>query len=264
MSDMNQHQFQTRARDFKMSATLSDESKRTMLTRIYDATPEPTAIPSAWSFSFVTVHRYTVSALMLLILITSSATYVAASSLPGDPLYALKINVIEPITLAAHWDEVSRNDYKVSLLQKRILELEELKRAGRIEVENIYASYLATELNVEAIEASALFDADGRNPRVSTYIETYNALTDDAFHIKTIINSTPEGLQGSSTASTSVHIEADIPLPQLEQAKDDLVREVLTVVDDITETFDQTEPTVESVTAPTRAITTPLRRDGGL
>ena len=133
-----------------LQATFSDSQKKAMLAHIYSTDlsnygasvpnngaklsdseivkrsheyKHPVASPF-WVFSRQKVLVATIVVIMFL----SGTAYASAQSLPGDMLYKIKTDVLEPIALFVRFDEKSKNEYRAFLAQKRIDELMELEK----------------------------------------------------------------------------------------------------------------------------------------
>lgn len=258
---MKEEEFNTVARELSQ-ATLSDTQKREMLGRIYEAAGGGSAnggrAASPWSGAFFFAHRYAITCAFVLML-ASGLSLASAQSLPGDALYDLKVNFLEPVALTARWSEESRNEYKITLLQKRILEIEELKRTGRITPRSYYDSYAATERNVTDLEHSPIFDEQGGNERVSAAIESYNALVEEDFQIMTFIEAT---IDINESATSSVPEALEIELPDIAPVVEEVVRPVATLAEEVTQTIEPIAPLAEEVSAPIRNLVDPIK--GGL
>ena len=169
--------------------SLSDIQKHIILSNIYSESEVAITRPvvSSSSSYFVFFRQKVFVAVAVVILLVSGTSYASAKSLPGDLLYGMKVNVIEPIGLALRFNEKSKNEYKISLLQKRVEELEKLKERGNINEDSQKASSEATNKNIKELEHSAIFDEKGGNVDVSEKLETYNNLIDAKLKIETNI-----------------------------------------------------------------------------
>jgi len=78
-------------------------------------------------FSFPTILRPALAAAAILVLVLAGATNAAASSLPGDPLYAVK-RTSEDVQLAFTFDEVARMQLLARLADRRLEELAEIAK----------------------------------------------------------------------------------------------------------------------------------------
>lgn len=172
---------------------LSDAEKTAMLKGIYSEGDIPNVtMPSPFTFTaFFQSHRY-VSTFAAVVLLIGGTAHASFDSLPGDPLYGIKVNVIEPAVLTVRLEETAKNEYRVAILQERVEEIQKLKAEGRLSFDVETISSMATKENLTQIESSAMFTATGTNLRVSGYVETYNSLVEETHRLKTIIQVGPK------------------------------------------------------------------------
>ena len=78
-------------------------------------------------FSFPAILRPALAAAAILVLVTAGATSAAASSLPGDPLYAVK-RASEDVRVALTFDDVARTQLLSELTDRRLEELAEVAK----------------------------------------------------------------------------------------------------------------------------------------
>jgi hypothetical protein len=83
--------------------------------------------PRPSRFSFPAVLRPAFAALAILVFVFAGATSAAASSLPGDPLYAVK-RLGEDVRLALTFDDVARTRLLSELTDRRLEELAEIAK----------------------------------------------------------------------------------------------------------------------------------------
>lgn len=239
-----------KATELLKGVRLSETEKSSMLQSIYRETgAASTATPSPFSFaSFFQNHRYA-SAFAVVVLLMSGTAQASFSSLPGDPLYGIKVNVIEPVALAVRLDESAKNEYRVAVLQERVEEIQKLKTDGRLtyEVETI-SSVIAKE-NLAQIESSAMFTATGTNLKVSGQVETYNSLVDEVHRLKTIIQVKPN--DGEDEEDNEKEEEAE-----------DEPASIIKPVDNVASTLeDETKETVKGATDAAAAVVEPVTKE---
>lgn len=247
-------------------ARLSNDRKDAMLKQFYAATkPKPDGeagmIKSPWSFSFIAAHRYA-SVCAVVLMMFGGTAYASTQSLPGDLLYNFKVEVMEPLTLSAYWDEDSREQYKVSRLQERIKELQALRESGHIDSEASYASYAATQKNVTDLETSAVFDKDGQNHEVSAFINSYNSIAEEEFRVKTVINLDDGDDQEENKDATTTSVEVEVDLPdKVEEPVEEVIKEATNTVKKVEE---ETQPLIEETLEPVEEVTGSLTEELGL
>jgi hypothetical protein len=83
--------------------------------------------PRPSRFSFPAMLRPALAAAAILVLVLAGATSAAASSLPGDPLYAVK-RATEDVRLALTFDDVARTRLLSELTDRRLEELAEIAK----------------------------------------------------------------------------------------------------------------------------------------
>ncbi|PIR85741.1 hypothetical protein COU14_02700 [Candidatus Kaiserbacteria bacterium CG10_big_fil_rev_8_21_14_0_10_44_10] len=183
---INEEEFNKSAELLK-GVRLTEAEKSAMLSNIYQTkiAPEPSTVASPFVFSSMFMRDRVMVALASFVLILTGGGYAAAGSLPGDPLYGIKVNVLEPLALGLTFDETAKNEYKIELLQRRVTELQTLKLKADINLASEEESYHAAERNVTELEASAIYDNSGVNIEVEASINTYNSLISEPFHLET-------------------------------------------------------------------------------
>ena len=113
-------------------------------------TPRP-----SW-FSFPAILRPALAAAAILVLVLAGATNAAASSLPGDPLYAVK-RTSEDVQLALTFDEVARMQLLARFADRRLEELAEIAK------QRPSSAPTATQEYADAVERFANALDDVRN-----------------------------------------------------------------------------------------------------
>ena len=114
-------------------------------------------------FSFPAILRPALAAAAILVLISAGATSAAASSLPGDPLYAVK-RAGEDVRLALTFDEVARTELLSELTDRRLEELAEIAKHRPSSAPTATQEY-ADAVNNFADALDRLRDADSEDKR---------------------------------------------------------------------------------------------------
>ena len=114
-------------------------------------------------FSFPAILRPALAAATILVLVIAGATSAAGSSLPGDPLYAVK-RTSEDVQVALTFDEVARMQLLSELADRRLEELAEIAK------HRPSSAATATQEYADAVERFAnaldnLRDADSEDKR---------------------------------------------------------------------------------------------------
>jgi hypothetical protein len=181
-------QFNTAQKAFS-ERSLSGAQKEAMVKNIYAMAKEAPSksVVSPISGYFFFYHKRMLSGFAMLLLLVTGTSYASASSLPGDALYAIKVRVLEPIGLAASLDEESKNEYRISLLQKRIDELQILKKKTVMSNTSQEKSAEATSRTIIDLERNSEHGGIVDGVRVAEKVRDYNALVDQGLSITTVL-----------------------------------------------------------------------------
>jgi hypothetical protein len=112
---------------------------------------------------FPTILRPAFAVAALLVLVLAGATSAAASSLPGDPLYAVK-RAGEDVRLALTFDDVARTQLLSELTDRRLEELAEIAKKRPSSAPTATQEY-ADAVNNFADALDKLRDADSEEKR---------------------------------------------------------------------------------------------------
>jgi uncharacterized membrane protein len=187
--DINQKQFD-RARENLAEQSLSDEKKQAILSDIYKQGSAPAQ--SGWGgipLSRLFPARRVLAGALAVVLLLSGTTYAAAGSLPGDTLYGMKVNVLEPARLAFQFGQKEKAEYKLKLLEKRVEELKTLKQNSReqnkpVTDDSRQASRKATAETINRISATMAADQKDTRNYLQRKVKTYNRLVGANANIK--------------------------------------------------------------------------------
>jgi hypothetical protein len=119
--------------------------------------------PQRGRFSFPMILRPALAAAAILVLVLAGATSAAASSLPGDPLYAVK-RAGEDVRLALTFDDVARTRLLSELTDRRLEELAEVAKNRPSSAPTATQEY-ADAVNNFADALDKLRDADSEEKR---------------------------------------------------------------------------------------------------
>lgn len=214
---ISQEQFDTAQKSFNQRA-LSVEQKEKMLSAIYTSesiinTSTPSSILSPYTKYLFS--KVCVSALAILILF-SGTTYASMQSLPGDLLYGPKVNVIEPLELLLKVDPVAQREYNISLLEKRVAEMEKLKEKNRLDEKSQRESYVATKTKVADIEKDSSID-DEIKMKISDRLNVYNSLIsldtkiESVLLVKVVTETKSEENETNSTIPQKESVRVSVP-----------------------------------------------------
>jgi hypothetical protein len=121
--------------------------------------------PQRGRFSFPLILRPAFAAAAILTIVVAGATTAAASSLPGDPLYAVK-RATEDVRLAFTFDDVARTQLLSELTDKRLEELAEIAKSRPLSAPTATQEY-ADAVNNFADALDKLRDADSIDKRAA-------------------------------------------------------------------------------------------------
>lgn len=119
--------------------------------------------PRRSRFSFPAMLRPALAAAAILVLVLAGATSAAASSLPGDPLYALK-RAGEDVRVALTFDDVARTQLLSELTDHRLAELAAIAK-DRPDAAPTATQQYADAVNNFANALDKLRDADSEEKR---------------------------------------------------------------------------------------------------
>jgi hypothetical protein len=132
--------------------TLSPKEKQSMRVQVYAMMEVPRAVPSTYRWFS---PRFSVPiAALLLIGLTSGTAFAAQSALPGDPLYAIKVNVTEPVQGALATTPKAKAEWHVQVAETRLEEGEALAASGKLTATTSAA--LATNFDAHAAAAQTI------------------------------------------------------------------------------------------------------------
>lgn len=121
------------AQDIRLTREASERIRARLVVHMQEhpVTVQPVRSPYHRFFiqsPFTALMRKPVLALALILLVGAggATSYGAAGALPGEPLYTVKVNVIEPVTGFLALSRESRAAWKVSVAETRVKEAEQL------------------------------------------------------------------------------------------------------------------------------------------
>ena len=194
--------------------SLSDAHKQVMVASIYAKAKEmpagPVISPLSGYFSFY--QKRLLGSFAVVLLLISGGSYASASSLPGDALYGIKVRVLEPLGSVVSFTKETKNEYRISLLQKRIEELEVLKKKETISTVSQAESAEATHRTLMDLERDSSHEDVVNIARVSEKVQHYNTLVDSELGIPTAFGIAIAAQNtATSTGTTTTAITAAEP-----------------------------------------------------
>lgn len=109
-------------------------------------------------------------AMAALVVVGGGSTYAAAGALPGNPLYPLKVKVIEPVQGLLAVTSEAKAEWHASITNKRLAEVEELAKKEILTPEEGVKSQDRFDRSLEAAQAT-LTKLSQENPGAAKKIE---------------------------------------------------------------------------------------------
>jgi len=152
---------------------LTADEKRAMRVRIFGAPIQSPVTVTRSPYVFVSTHRWmtALASLVLVVFAGSSTAFAAQGSLPGQPLYALKTKVLEPVAVALAATPAAKAAVHVALAQKRVDEAETLAQKGQLTASTSAELAANFEENAQSADAIATQIATS-DPAVAVQIHT--------------------------------------------------------------------------------------------
>lgn len=152
---------------------LTADEKRVMRAHIFGA---PIASPvrvvrSPYVFLFSQRWVTALASLVLVVFAGSSTAFAAQGALPGQPLYALKTKVLEPVAVALASTPAAKAAVHVALAQKRVDEAEALAQKGQLTASTSAELAANFEENAQSADTIAAQIATS-DPAVAVQIKT--------------------------------------------------------------------------------------------
>lgn len=114
-------------------------------------------IPSPYAQGWGYFSRVTVSALAIIVLVGGGTAYGAQGALPGDALYPVKINIVEPALGAFKITPTEQASWHVHLAEERLEEAETLAAQGKLTAP--IAAQIQTNFDEHAAAATQIAQA---------------------------------------------------------------------------------------------------------
>ncbi|MBP6924373.1 MAG: hypothetical protein KBC62_03735 [Candidatus Pacebacteria bacterium] len=122
---------------------------------VYHAPAKDTVVVKR--FSFARIMRFA-TATAAVVFVSVGTGYASYNSLPGEPLYTVKVNMVEPVLGFSHSSEKDQLNYQVSLLERRLFEMKELSEAELLTEESVVA--LETKVEEHSSEITEIIASD--------------------------------------------------------------------------------------------------------
>lgn len=178
---------------------MTSAEKAMVLERVMKAGPvkigeikgAPVAIKSPWTvYSFgkwIQTHR-SISALAIVIIVIlagKSAVSASRNALPGDTLYSMKVNVVEPIRVAFAETPIVKAEIQTELVQNRLQEAETLAARGQLDMmkeqdinQRIGQQVSDLTANISEVKKTSSEKADDITTTLEASINTHGRILD--------------------------------------------------------------------------------------
>lgn len=124
---------------------------------------QPRSRPSVWGMLLRPIPAFALAGVLVFM---SSVAYAAEQSLPGEKLYGLKVNVIEPVSVALSLTAETKVNRQTDILEQRLRETETLVAQGKLTPQlkatveaRVSASAETLQREIEDLENSGKHDA---------------------------------------------------------------------------------------------------------
>jgi hypothetical protein len=195
-------------RELTLTKTEAQDMRERLISysQLHDSIQEPVAVSifSYFQYSRVAFSRPLIAGGLIAVLLVGSTgvSYAAENALPGEPLYAVKVSVVEPIQTALITEPVAKAQWQSELASRRLTE------ASALAVQNKLATstqeYLAQSVEQHvalAQEGASELSSSGNDPAALTVQSDLEAKL--TAHADLLSALTPR-LKASGTATTSV------------------------------------------------------------
>ena len=188
----------------------------------------PALTPSPY-LSFFFMHpalRSGAFALALVLMVGGGSALAAEGSLPGEILYPLKVNVVEPAIGALQFSAKAQADWQVNLIDRRLVETDELKAEENLDtsgaVERVTEAFIRAEQKVKALKKE---DAGAAAEVTANFAATLEKHEDTFVELETptvrkAMPAVPD-TSAESFSTFSAMFEAPVSATSTEDGKDD-------------------------------------------
>lgn len=159
---------------------LSKTQKHAILAKVYK---ESNYIPSVYISPYHKFLKTKVIAMaMIALFVLSGTTYAAHHSVPGDILYPVKTDIIEPVRIAMTFNFESKQEYTFSLIDERISEIKTLESKNKLSEKKVQQSHQRIIRNLEVL--TPLHLNEQKALEVKSRLQIYNEIISDFHHLK--------------------------------------------------------------------------------
>lgn len=223
---MDRKDFLTTAQ--KLSLTAGEKSQ--ILAAIKEDMVNADAIQNPFR-SFLTVCSRCLAAVMIFVLCGAGVSYAAESALPGDALYAVKVNFTEPILMRLNTSAEAKARMEARLAGRRLEEIERLAEKSELTAERVAIVQERLKLHITALESDlkelATLDQESSGSiaiDTAAELEAHENLLEEIHNdhggndVQKLIRETRKGraLAERATVSAKIHNRAEITIKKAE------------------------------------------------
>jgi len=163
---------------------------------------------------------------LILLLGSGSVAYAAEGSLPGSPLYPVKVSIIEPVQGALIPSAAGRASWHADLASRRLEEATTLAAANQLDpaTQNYLQEKFNTEVDTSNTDADALAASGDRNAALDVRSDLEARITAHA-EILAVIRNHFEATASSTLATTSTTLTGtDALLAAVQQRRQEVIQ----------------------------------------
>lgn len=163
MNEPHYEQFEYAKTRLKLSTTEKGSQRAQLLAHMRATTPAPKPVRSPYSWMLQYGMRAAFAFVLVIAVSGAGVAWAAERSLPGETLYAVKVNISEPVQVALTFNPKDRADLEVQLVDEHLQDLSLAAAQGTLDP--AATAFATDELNqrIDAAQAdiSALHQSTG-------------------------------------------------------------------------------------------------------
>ncbi len=197
----------------KEHLTLSESEKafhRDHLTRFMRST-RARPVLSPLSPHLFAGMRYAFALLLFLGMGGTGIAFAAEKTLPGNPLYIVKVRVSEPVQVALTFDPKEKADLEVELVNRRLKEIAEASTYGNLDPEALTVASESLSENIDAAQQiiASLHENEDTDTAFETAAGLKSTLSVHSKVLKKVSAANPETASDIEAISDTVESESD-------------------------------------------------------
>lgn len=178
------------AQDIRLSQEASSRIRARLLTHMRENPVQAAPVHSPYQRLFIrspfmALLRKPAAALLIIVLVSlgGASTYAAAGALPGEPLYAVKVNVIEPVKRTLAITSEAKATVNASIALTRVKEVEALAIKEQLTPEK--GSKSQSDFDQSLVKARVTIEKlSEKNPEAATKLEAAFSASLDEHEIR--------------------------------------------------------------------------------